>query len=287
MLFKEKKSERIIRQIFLTFSLVSVVVTFGIIGSLFFGVIPFFSQYSIVDFITGTEWNGSTKFGVIPLLIGTMQIIVISGVISIPIGLLSALFMREYASHKMRNIIKPVLEILAGIPSIVYGFFAYNFINPIVSDQPYSALGAGIAVGVMIIPLVASLSEDALSSVPKSIKEAAYGLGSTKFEVIYKVLVPSALSGIMSSFVLALSRALGETMIVALAAGGVASMSLDPTQPTFTMTGAIVRSSGTDAQLSSLDYSALYAVGLLLFLITLVLNFTSKKISEKYRIKYD
>lgn len=284
----ERGNEKYIRLGLQGFASISILVSLGITVSLIYGAFPFFKEYSIFSFLIGKDWNANAEtFGVLPLFIGTMQIILFSAFIALPLGLASAIYISEYATSKARAFLKPILELLAGIPSIVYGFFAYNMINPLVADGPYSALGASIAVGIMITPLVASLSEDALRAVPRAMKEAAYGLGSTKFETITKILIPAALSGIMSSFVLAISRALGETMIVALAAGGVASMHFNPFEPTFTITGAIVASSGTDAAHNSLEYTSLYGLGMLLFIITLVFNIFAKYITNKFRIKYE
>lgn len=284
----EKRYEKIIRNILFIFAISSILISIGIIYSLVSGVAPFVKDYNFFDFLTGTTWNPQAYiFGVVPLMLGTLQIIFYSSLIAIPVGLASAIYLSEYASDRARAFIKPILEILAGIPSIVYGFFAYNFINPLIATGPYSVLGAGITVGIMITPMVASLSEDSMRSVPSKIREAAYGVGSTKFETVTKILIPSALSGIMASFILAVSRALGETMIVALAAGKTPSMSLDPFDAALTMTGAIVTSIGTDGSRFSLEFTSLYAIGITLFAMTLILNLVSKKISEKFRIKYD
>ncbi len=284
---KETKSEIFFRNLFKICTYTTILISFGIVLTLIIGAVPFFQEYSIGNFLFSTNWSpNSGDFGVIPLFIGTLQVVFYSSLIAIPMGLLIAIFLSQFASKRLRNILKPILEILAGIPSIVYGFFAYNYINPIVSDNTYSVLGASIAMGIMLIPMIASLSEDALNSVPTPIKEASFGLGTTKFETIVRILIPAALSGIVASFILAISRALGETMIVSLAAGSVASSSLNPLEPAMTMTGAIVQSSGTDASLASPEYTVLYAIGILLFLFTLSLNMISKFIVNKYKIKY-
>ncbi len=284
----ETASERLYKNLFKLSAYITIIISIGIVLTLILGAVPFFTQYSFVDFITGTTWSpNSGQFGVVPLFLGTIQVVVYSSLLALPLGLLIAIFLSQYSSHKTKNFLKPVLEILAGIPSIVYGFFAYNFINPLVTDEPYSVLGASIALGIMLIPMVASLSEDALSAVPSSIREASYGLGATKFETISKILIPSALSGVMASFILAMSRALGETMIVALAAGSVASMKLNPLEPAMTMTGAIVQTTGTDASLASPEYTVLYAIGLVLFVFTLILNLISKWIVQKYKVEYN
>lgn len=284
----EKKHEQFFRILFKIFTYFVLVISIAIVLSLLIGVIPFFRQYSPIAFFTGTDWSpNSGVFGVIPLFLGTLQIVFYSSLVCIPIGLLTAIFLSQYASPRLRSILKPILEILAGIPSIIYGFFAYNFINPLIGNQPYSVLGASIALGIMLVPLVASLSEDVLNSVPSSIGEASYGLGSTKFETITKILIPASLSGIMASFIIAISRAFGETMVVSLAAGQVASMSLNPLNPALTMTGAIIQTTGTDASLSSPEYTVLYAIGLTLFVFTLLMNLLSKWIVSKYKIDYD
>lgn len=285
---KEKFNEKIFRIIIKIATYITVLISLSIVITLLLGAIPFFEKYSIFSFLIGKVWTpNSGVFGVIPLLLGTIQVVFYSSLVAIPLGLLIAVYLSQYASKKIRNILKPILEILAGIPSIVYGFFAYNFINPIITDEPYSILGASIALGVMLIPMIASLSEDSLRAVPISLKEASLGLGATEFETIVQVLIPAGLSGIMASFILAMSRALGETMIVFLAAGGVASMSLNPLSPAMTMTGALVQSTGTDATLTSPEYTVLYAIGLVLFIFTLILNMVSKKITAKYQVKYN
>ncbi len=284
---KEYKNEKIIRILLTCFGFFSLIISMSILLSLILGALPFFNGYSIIEFITGKKWNPDGGiFGLLPLLVGTLKVVFYSMIIAIPLGLFSAIYLSEYANTKVRKILKPVLEILAGIPSIVYGFFAYNFINPIVSSEPYSTLGASIALGVMIVPMIASLSEDTLSSIPRNLREASLGVGATKSETIFKILLPAGLSGIISSIVLAISRAFGETMIVALAAGSVASMSLSPFTQSMTMTGAIVQTSGTDASVSSQEYTVLYAIGLSLFLITLILNITSKWLVKKYKVTY-
>lgn len=285
----EKKSEKILKNIFKVISFVSIVISIGIIISLIIGVVPFLSEYSIIDFFNPVvRWSpNSGEFGIFPLIIGTLKVVVIAVAIAIPLGLFSAIYLSEYASSRSRKILKPILEILAGIPSIIYGIFAYAVINPLVGHSSYSSLGAGIAMSFMLIPMIASLSEDVLRSIPTSIREASIGMGSTKQEMITQILIPAGLSGIMASFILAISRALGETMIVALAAGTSPNASLNPFEGGLTMTGAIMLSTGTDASLASPEYTSLYAIAITLFILTFGLNLVSRKVINKYKIDYN
>lgn len=274
--------------------MISILTTVAIVFTLFGETFSFFKEVSIVEFFTSTKWTPTLQprnFGILPLLIGTMMIAVGSSIIALPLGLGSAIYLSEYAPKKVRKVIKPVLEILAGIPSIVYGFFALNFITPILQrilpeTQVFNAASASIAVGIMIIPMVASLSEDAMMAVPDSIRQGAYALASTKFEVATRVIVPAALSSIGSAFVLAISRAIGETMIVAIAAGQSPVLTLNPLNSIQTMTGFMVNISLGDIQHGTVEYKTLFAVGALLFLITLMLNILARRIVNKYREEY-
>lgn len=285
------KREKLIYIILLTLSVISVLTTLGIVISLFSEAIVFFSRVPIFKFLFGKKWSPIIEpmsFGVLPLVAGTLQIVLISALISIPIGLGSAVYLSEYAHEKVRRVLRPMLEILAGIPSIVYGYFAVTVITPLIKAVfpgagVFNALSAGIAVGIMTIPMVSSLSEDAMRAVPQSIREGAYALGSTKLEVAAKVVVPAAFSGIVASFILAISRAVGETMIVAMAAGSTPKLTLNPLESIQTMTGYIVQISMGDVAYGSLSYMTLFAVGMLLFLITFVLNVISRRIVRKYR----
>ncbi len=282
-------SEFLVEKGSLLFTLVSVFTTVAIIFTLFGESFAFFREISIFDFLTGTIWAPTLKpahFGVLPLLSGTLMIALGASLIALPIGLGSAIFLSEYASTKTRKIIKPMLEILAGIPSIVYGFIALNFITPIIrfffeDAQIFNALSASIAVGIMIIPMVASLCEDAMMSVPNSIRNGAYALGANNSEVICGVVIPSAFSGIISSFVLAISRALGETMIVAIAAGQSPQLNLNPLKSVQTLTGFMVNISMGDIQHGTTEYKTLFAIGALLFLLTLFMNILAKTITSR------
>ncbi|ABW18663.1 phosphate ABC transporter permease subunit PstC [Alkaliphilus oremlandii] len=291
---KIKNGEFIIEKILLICAMISILTTVAIVFTLFGETFSFFKEVSIVEFFTSTKWTPTLQprnFGILPLLIGTMMIAVGSSIIALPLGLGSAIYLSEYAPKKVRKVIKPVLEILAGIPSIVYGFFALNFITPILQrilpeTQVFNAASASIAVGIMIIPMVASLSEDAMMAVPDSIRQGAYALASTKFEVATRVIVPAALSSIGSAFVLAISRAIGETMIVAIAAGQSPVLTLNPLNSIQTMTGFMVNISLGDIQHGTVEYKTLFAVGALLFLITLMLNILARRIVNKYREEY-
>lgn len=289
-----KIGEIIIEKMLLLFAIVSVFTTIAIVGTLFGETFTFFREVSIIEFFTSTKWTPTLQprnFGVLPLLIGTLMIAIGSSIIALPLGLGSAIYLSEYAPRKVRKVVKPILEILAGIPSIVYGFFALTFITPMLRNilpqtQIFNALSASIAVGIMTIPMVASLSEDAMMAVPNSIRLGAYALGSTRFEVATKVIVPAAISGIGSSFVLAISRAIGETMIVAIAAGQSPILTLNPLESIQTMTGFMVNISMGDIQQGTIEYKTVFAVGALLFAITFIMNIIAKAIVEKYREEY-
>lgn len=257
--------------------------------------IKFFLEVPVSSFLFGTKWTALFKngeFGVLPLVAGTMFIAAIAMVVAIPLGLMAAIYLGEYASFRARSILKPCLELLAGIPTIVYGYFALTFITPRIlkpiSEQtaPYNVLSGAIAVGIMVLPMVASLSEDALRAVPKSLRDAAYGLGATKHEVSTRVVVPAALSGIVSAIILAISRAVGETMIVALATGSKAQLTADPREPMQAMTGYIVQVLSGDVVQGSTVYDSLFAVGLLLFVITLAMNIISQWFVTRFREEY-
>lgn len=289
-----KISNVIARNIFFLFAIITILTTVGIIFSLLRESIGFFSEIPIKDFIFGKVWTplfSDPEFGVLPLVSGTVLITLISAIISIPIGLFTAIYLSEYADKKVRKIIKPILEILAGIPSIVFGYFALTTITPFLKNiipqtEIFNALSASLAVGVMTIPLVSSLSEDALRAVPDSLRQGALALGSTKMETSLKVVVPAAISGISSSFVLAISRAIGETMIVTIAAGARPNLTFNPLESVQTMTSFIVQASQGDNPHGTVGYYSLFAVGLLLFLITLGLNILSHYMVDKYRKEY-
>lgn len=289
-----KLGEFIIEKLLLLFAVISIFTTIAIVLTLFGETFTFFKEVSIVEFFTSIKWTPTLQprnFGVLPLLIGTLMIAIGSSIISLPLGLGSAIYLSEYAPQRVRKVVKPILEILAGIPSIVYGFFALTFITPILQKilpqtQIFNALSASIAVGIMTIPMVASLSEDAMMAVPNSIRLGAYALGSTRFEVATKVIVPAAISGIGSSFVLAISRAIGETMIVAIAAGQSPVWTLNPLESIQTMTAFMVNISMGDIQQGTIEFKTLFAVGALLFVITFIMNIIARAIVEKYREEY-
>ncbi|MFZ5987076.1 MAG: phosphate ABC transporter permease subunit PstC [Bacillota bacterium] len=288
-------SNSVAKNIFLFFALISIFTTIGIVLSLFINSSGFFAKVSLIEFLTGTKWTplfSDAHFGVLPLVAGTFIITLGAAVIAIPIGLCAAIYLSEYAKPKVRKVLKPILEILAGIPSIVYGYFALTYITPILQKiipgtEIFNAASASIAVGIMIIPLVSSLSEDALRAVPDSLRHGAYALGATKLETSLGVVVKAAISGISASFVLAISRAIGETMIVAIAAGSKASLTLNPLDSVQTMTAFIAQVSQGDNPHGSVGFYALFAVGLLLFVMTLGLNILSHYIVDKYREEYE
>ncbi len=275
-------------------ALISVLTTLGIAAVLLFESANFFSQVSLFDFLGEAEWTpqfAEKHFGIWPLLSGTFLVTFIAAVVAIPLGLASAVYIGEYAPERLRKWLKPSLELLAGVPTVVYGYFALTFVTPLLREvipglNIYNALSAGIVVGIMIIPMVASLSEDAIRAVPRSLSEGAYALGATKVEVVTRVVVPGALSGIVASFILALSRAIGETMIVTLAAGSTPRLTLDPTDSIQTMTAYIVQVSLGDTPHGTVVYYSIFAVGLLLFLITLGMNLLANAVIRKFQERY-
>jgi len=277
-------------------AIISIVTTLAIILTLLEETTGFFRKVSIVDFFTDHRWTPLFQpqhFGVLPLLSGTMVVSFFAAVIALPVGLMTAIFLAEYAPGWVREIVKPVLEILAGIPTVVLGFFALTFLSPRViqalfpGTSVFNAASASIAVAIMIIPLVSSLSEDAMSAVPRSLREGAYALGATRFEVARKVVVPAALSGIVASFILAVSRAVGETMIVALAAGATPNLTWNPLHSIQTMTAYIVQVSLGDTPQGSIEFRTIFAVGTTLFVMTLVMNVISQILLERFREVYE
>jgi phosphate transport system permease protein len=299
--FKKERSLRtvwewMIPKLLFICALLSVVTTIGIIFTLLSETLSFFQKIPFIDFITGTKWtalfsDSQRSFGVLPLITGTLLVTVTAAVVAVPLGLASAIYLSEYAPSRVRRVLKPVLEILAGIPTIVYGFFALTFVTPLLRSfipemGVFNALSAGIVVGIMIIPMIASLSEDAMSSVPRNIREAALAMGSTRLEVSLRVVLPAALSGIVASFVLGLSRAIGETMIVTIAAGATPNMTLNPTDSIQTMTAYIVQAAFGDISTGGIVYQSIYAVGMTLFLFTLVMNLLAQYISRRFKEEY-
>ncbi|MCG7343247.1 phosphate ABC transporter permease subunit PstC [Sporosarcina sp. ACRSL] len=289
-----RKIEKLI-PIFLTLiASISVLTTIGIIWTLLSETVEFFKRVPFLDFFTGTvlrPLSQNPEFGVLPLVMGTVTSSVIALLVAAPIGLMAAIYLSEYASPKVRKVVKPILELLAGVPTIVYGFFAFTFVTPLLREfipglQATNILSPGLVMGVMIIPMIASLSEDAMSSVPSAMREGAYGLGATKLEVTRKVVIPAALSGIIASFVLGISRAIGETMIVTIASGSTKNFTFDITQSMQTMTAYIVEVTGGDAPAGSTVYYSLYAVAMTLFVFTLIMNLLARAVSKKFREEY-
>ena len=253
------------------------------------------NKVSLVEFVTGTKWNPQIgQFGIWPLVTATLVTSLMAMLVALPLGLSVAIYLSEYASPQARSILKPILEILAGIPTVVYGYFALTFMTPLLRSifgietvQIYNTASAGIVIGILILPLVSSMSEDALSAVPRALREAAYGVGATRWETAIKVVLPAALSGITAAFIVSISRAIGETMIVAIAAGAGPNFTLNPFQSAETMTGHIVRISGGDISYDSIDYNSIFAIGLVLFFITLSLNIISQRIVRRFREVYE
>jgi phosphate transport system permease protein len=292
----KRRGERLIISVLFIASLVSILISIGIVWSLIVPAIEFFRQVSVVDFLTGTRWAPRFKpatFGVVPLIVGTLWTTTIALLVAVPFGLGAAMYLSEYASEKSRRRLKPILELLAGIPTVVYGFFAIEFVTRVVLKGwlgldigTFSVLSAGLVMGVMIIPTVASLSEDALSSVPLAMRQGSMALGANKMQTTLRVVFPAALSGIAAAIVLGISRAVGETMIVALAAGNKPNISLNPLEGAQTMTGFIANAALGDSRVGSLQYDTLFAVGLLLFAFTLLINFISIRLVRKFRQAY-
>jgi len=253
------------------------------------------NRVSLIEFFTGTRWNPQIgQFGIWPLVTATLMTSIIAMTLALPLGLGVAIYLSEYASDRARGILKPILEILAGIPTVVYGYFALTFMTPLLRQifgidtvDIYNTASAGIVIGILILPLVSSMSEDALSAVPRSLREAAYGLGATRLETAVRVVVPAALSGITAAFVVAISRAIGETMVVAIAAGAGPNFTFNPFESAETMTGHIVRISGGDISYDSIDYKSIFAIGLALFFITLTLNIISQRVVRHFREVYE
>ncbi|MCG8651690.1 MAG: phosphate ABC transporter permease subunit PstC, partial [Pirellulales bacterium] len=290
-----RMTERVVHALLFCCAGVSVFTTISIVVVLLFESIQFFFDVSVIDFLTDTKWTPLIKpqhFGILPLLCGTLLVALGSAVIAVPLGLGTAVYLSEYAKPWFRDTVKPVLEVLAGIPSVVYGYFGLVFVSPIVRDLfetagVFNAANACVVVGIMILPMVISLSEDALRSVPGSLREGAYALGATKFDVTVKVVVPAALSGIVASFLLAISRAIGETMAVTLCAGATPNMTLDIRESIQAMTAYIVSVSQGDTPADSLEYRTIFAVGLALFLSTMFMNLLAQWVLSRMREKYE
>ncbi len=291
---RQARESLILSLLFLA-ALVSIATTIGIIYTLAIETFHFFQRVSVVDFLTDTQWTPlftDKHFGIWPLLTATLVVSAIAMLVALPLGLLAAIGLSEYASPRLATIVKPILEILAGVPTVVYGYFALLFVTPLLKRfipqlEVFNALSAGLVMGIMILPLVASLSEDAMRAVPQSLREAAYALGATKLEVVWRVVVPSSLSGIVAAFILAVSRAIGETMIVAIAAGQIPRFTLNPLVAMETMTAYIVQVSLGDTPHGTLEYQTIFAVGTTLFVITMALNLLSYRFLQRFREVYE
>ncbi len=299
-MFDKKKSirmfkEKTIEGLLFLCSLLSVFTTGAIIYILLSQTIQFFKVVPIMQFLTDTQWTPlftNRHFGILPLLSGTLLTTAIAVAVAIPIGLISAVYLSEYAHSKMRNIIKPLMEILAAVPTVVYGYFALLFVTPILRKifpdiSGFNSLSAGLVMGIMIIPLISSLSEDAMHAVPMRLKEGAYALGSNKLQVAFFIVLPAALSGVIASIILAVSRAIGETMIVAIAAGQQPHLTFNPLVPVETITAYIVQVSLGDTPHGTIEYQTIFACGMALFTLTFVLNILSFKFKERFKEVYD
>ena len=291
----QRIKERLIEGALFVSALFSVFITFGIVAVLFFETFEFFKEVSIIAFLTDTQWTPlftEKHFGVLPLFAGTFLTTAIAVAVALPIGLVSAIYLSEYASGRLRTMVKPALEILAAIPTVVYGYFALLFVTPLLQKvipdlAGFNALSPGIVMGVMIIPIVSSLSEDAMHAVPMGLREGAYALGATRLQVATRVVVPAAFSGIAASFILGISRAVGETMILAIAAGQQPRLTLNPLVPLETVTAYIVQVSLGDTPTGTIEYKTIFAVGISLFVVTFVLNMISYWLRQKFREVYE
>ena len=292
---REEWIDGLVKYVFAACALVTVLTTLGIILVLVNGAIDFFLEVSLVEYLTTTEWapqSAEPSFGVLPLVWGTLAVTVGSALIALPVGTLAAIYLSEYAPERVRAVLKPTLEVLAGIPTIVYGFFALSFITPQIQrvfpqTGTFNLAAGAIVVGIMIIPMVSSLSEDAMSSVPDDLRNAAYGLGATKFEVSTQVVVPASVSGIVAAYILAISRAIGETMAVTLAVGMQPQITANPLEPLQTMTAYMVKVATGDVSVGSIGYQSLFAVGLTLFVMTFAMNVLSLWVKSRYQEEYE
>ena len=292
---RRRWGEDVIKGLLALCALVSVATTVGIVIALFIPAIEFFREVSLWDYLTGTEWTAlfsEPSFGVLPLVAGTVLVTLVAVLVCAPLGLGAAIYLSEYANGRARSILKPTLEVLAGIPTVVFGYFALTFVTPLLQDVgfkvgPFSALSAAIVMGIMLIPTVASVSEDAMSAVPRDLRQGAYALGSTRMQVSTRIVVPAAISGIIASFVLAISRAVGETMIVLIAAGGQPNLTLNPTEAVQTMTAFIAATAQGDVATGTTAYKTIFAVGATLFVMTLVMNMISIRLVRRYREIYE
>jgi phosphate transport system permease protein len=291
--------EKIIKALLWMTATLSVLVTTGIVISLLLPSIAFFQQVPLWDFLTGTVWApafANPSYGVLPIVVGTLTVVFFAIIIAVPVGLSSAIYLSEYAPKRVRKTVKPLLEVLEGLPTVAIGLFAFSVLTPLIRELtpflpwtgPFSIGVAGITVGLLIVPLVSSVSDDAMRSVPAALREGAYAMGATKFEVATRVVVPAAISGIIAAFVLGISRAIGETMVVLLVAGaGNPVLSFDPTKGTQTMTAYIGSTATGDIAAGTITYDSIFAVGTLLFIMTLAMNILAMRLVKKYREVYD
>lgn len=295
---KRRKPHEVLIQGFLfACGIVSILTTLGIVFVLLGESLRFFGsgEVNLIEFLTGTTWQPAIgEFGILPLFTSTLMTSLIGMLVALPLGLAVAIYLSEYASPRARSILKPILEVLAGIPTVVYGYFALQFMTPLLRSifgtdtvQVYNMASGGIVIGILIIPLVASMSEDALAAVPRSLREGAYGLGATKLETAIKVVLPAALSGIAAAVIVAISRAIGETMVVVISVGNGPNLTLNPFQSAETITGHIVRISGGDLSYDSIDYNSIFALALFLFIVTFALNIISRVVVQRFREVYE
>jgi phosphate transport system permease protein len=297
---RPRLGEKAIKAFLLLCAALSVVITTGIVLSLLFGAIDFFKVVPITDFLFGTRWTPQfagrqQSFGVLPIVVGTFNVVFWAMVVAVPVGLCSAIYLAEYAPAGVRRVLKPALEILAGIPTVAIGLFALYFLRPLAQDlfpflgwgSPYSVGVAGVAVGLLIVPLIASVADDALRAVPQSLREGAHALGASKLNVTLRVVLPAAISGIIAGFVLAISRAIGETMVVLIVAGNTPLLSVDPTRSVQTITAYIGVTATGDASFGTIDYTSIFAVGALLFVMTFTMNAIAIRLVRRFREVYE
>jgi phosphate transport system permease protein len=290
----QRRREWVIEKLLFACAIISILTMIAILGVLLIDAVGFFGEVSIVEFFTETRWTplfSDKHFGVLPLVWGTLMVTAIALAVAVPLGLASAIFLSEYAPERLRKTVKPILEVLAGIPTVVYGYFALTFVTPLLQMVfpgmlVFNALSAGLVMGIMIIPMISSLSEDSMVAVPQSFREGAYALGAQKHEVAIRIVFPSALSGIVASIILAISRAIGETMIVSIAAGGTPYIGLNPLVSIQTLTGYITQVALGEAAVGSLEFKTIFAVGLTLFLMTLFVNLVGQYIAKRYWKRY-
>jgi phosphate transport system permease protein len=292
---RRRYGEDVIKVLLAACALVSVATTVGIVVALLFPALEFFQDIDPWTFLTGTTWSPLFEpphFGVVPLVVGTLLVTFVACLVAMPFGLGAAIYLSEYARPRTRAFLKPALEVLAGIPTVVFGYFALTFVTPFLRDvgiqvEIFNALSPGLVMGVMLIPTVASLSEDAMAAVPRDLRDGAYALGAGKLQVSTRIVVPAAVSGIVASFVLAISRAVGETMIVLIAAGQLPNLTFDPRRAVETMTAFIAATGQGDVPTGSLEYKTIFAVGLTLFVITLVMNLVAIRLVRRFREVYE